>query len=130
MSEHDEQVAVVDWWALQYPKIYNCLFSIPNGASLWGNKWQKAKQMQALKAEGLLPGVSDLMLIVPSGEYVGMFLEMKNKNKTRCSVSKTQWDFIQLAREHGYHADWYAGADNAIESLKAYMEGKAFKMKE
>lgn len=104
--------------------LYSCLFSIPNGANLAGNAAQKAMQMNKLKAEGLLPGVSDLFLMVSSCDYNGLFIEMKDSGKTRCSVSAAQWDHILLARENGYAATWCAGADEAISVITDYLSGK------
>jgi len=121
MSERDEQIAVMDWWSKAYPKYYECLFSIPNGAQLAGGKASRARQMNALKAEGLKPGVSDLFLMVSRNGYHGLFIEMKDKGKTKCSVSDTQWEHIRCAREQGYKAEWCAGADKAIELIKEYM---------
>lgn len=123
MSERQEQIAVMDWFEKTYPKYYECLFSIPNGSQLAGNKAQRARQMNALKAEGLKPGVSDLFLMVARGGYHGLFIEMKDKGKTKCSVSDTQWEHIRAAREQGYMAEWCAGFDKAKDLITEYMNG-------
>lgn len=123
MSEHQEQAAVIDWWGFQYPSSYGCLFSIPNGAQLAGDVTRRVKQVNKLKSEGMLPGVSDLFLMISSGDYNGLFIEMKDDGRTRCSVSTSQWDHIYLAREHGFRAEWCAGAEEAINLIKDYLEG-------
>lgn len=123
MSERDQQIAVMDWWAKAYPKYYECLFSIPNGAQLAGGKAARARQMNALKAEGLKPGVSDLFLMVSRHGHHGLFIEMKDKGKTKCSVSQSQWEHIHRAREQGYKAEWCAGAEQAINTIEEYMNG-------
>lgn len=122
MSEHNQQVTVMNWFERAYPKYYECLFAIPNGAILAGNAQQRAKQMNYLKAEGYKPGVSDLFLMVARGGYHGLFIEMKDQGKTKCSVSKTQWEHINAAREQGYMAEWCAGFDGARELITSYME--------
>lgn len=122
MSEHKEQKAVIDWFANQYPKYYECLFSIPNGTHLAGSPGQRAAKMNKLKAEGLKPGVSDLFLMVARDGYHGLFVEMKDAKKTKSSVSVPQWEHIHRAREQGYYADWCAGADQAIELITHYMK--------
>jgi len=122
-GEHLEQKVLIDWWSKQHPKLYNCLFAIPNGAALAGGPAQRAMQMNKLKAEGLLPGVSDLFLMISSGEYNGIFIEMKDKGKTRCSVSNVQWEHILLAREHGFAATWCAGSKEAIQVITDYLNG-------
>lgn len=122
MTEHKHQAAVMDWWEKSHPKYYACLFSIPNGTVLAGNASQRARQMNKLKAEGLKPGVSDLFLMIPRGGYHGLFIEMKDVGKTKCSVSIPQWEHIHEARAQGYRAEWCAGVDQAIELLTEYMK--------
>ena len=124
LSEHTEQVKVVDWFTRQHKKYYECLWSIPNGAQLAGNPKQRAKQMNYLKAEGFKPGVSDLFLMVSRQGYHGLFIEMKDKGKTKCSVKPNQWEHIHAAREQGYYATWCAGADKAIDIIDHYMKEK------
>ena len=79
MSEHDQQAALVKWFNLQYPKLKGCLFAIPNGTHLAGDRAQRGRKMNKLKAEGFKVGVSDLFLCVASNGYHGLFLEMKDK---------------------------------------------------
>lgn len=119
-DEHNEQVAVVKWFKLQYPSMANNLFSIPNGSHLAGNTLQRCKQMQSLKSEGLLPGVSDLFLMYPNNQHHGLFIEMKRKKGG--STSKAQRDFIKNAVNHGYQAKVCHGADEAISIIKDYMK--------
>jgi len=121
MAEHDEQVAVVKWFRLQYPKFKGCFFSIPNGSFLAGKPYQRANQMKKLKKEGFKNGVSDLFLAVPKNGYSGLWVEMKDKGKTKCDVSKEQQEHLDLMREMGYGAVWCAGADAAISQIKGYM---------
>ncbi len=113
MSESKQQARLMNNWLKLYPGYYHCLFAIPNGAQLAGNKATRARQMNKLKAEGLKPGVSDLFLMVARGGYHGMFIEMKDAGKTKCSVSDNQWAHIEEAREQGYKAEWCAGFDEA-----------------
>ena len=124
MSEHDEQVAVVDWFNLKYPKYQACLIAIPNGAMLAGSPKKRGFQMHRLKREGLKPGVPDLFLAVPRGKYHGMWLEMKDNGKTRSSLTKAQWEYLVLMRENGYFAAWAAGAESAMSSIENYMAEK------
>lgn len=122
MTERQEQITTVTWFRLQYKKYANCLMSIPNGAFLHGNEKQRKRQMSALKAEGLVNGVSDLFLMASRGGYHGLFLEMKDKGKTKSSLSDAQKEHMILAREQGYAARWASGADEAIKIIDEYMK--------
>ena len=122
MSEHDEQCAVIRWFNLQYQAYNGCLFAIPNGSVLAGNKSARARQMNALKAEGFKPGVSDLFLMVARGDHHGLFIEMKDKGKTACSVSDSQKAHLELAEREEYMACWCPGSESAINVIKEYMD--------
>lgn len=121
MSEHDQQKAVIKYWRAKHPKQANCLFSIPNGTHLAGSVRARSAQMNKLKAEGLVNGVSDLFLMIAKGGYHGLFIEMKDQGKTKCSVSDSQQLHINTANKNGYLAVWCAGAGQAIKQLDDYM---------
>ena len=70
-SEHDLQCECVQSFRTKYPQFSLLLFAIPNGG-------QRHLSVAAkLKAEGVLSGVPDLFLAFPSGEYHGLWLELK-----------------------------------------------------
>jgi hypothetical protein len=123
MSEHDEQVAVVKWFRLQYPKYKDCVLSIPNGSVL--NKGGASMgRFKWLVAEGFKAGVSDLLFAVPINKKSGLWLEMKNIKVTRCAVTDNQWDHIHSMRRVGYCADWAAGFEAAKKIITDYMNGE------
>lgn len=66
-DEHNLQVACVRWFNLQYPQYRGLLFACPNGGAR--NLVTAAK----LKAEGVVAGVADLLLLVP------MFVKAKDE---------------------------------------------------
>lgn len=120
MSEHDEQVTVVRWFKLQYPNYKDCIMAIPNGSVITGG----AKGMGRYKwmlSEGFKSGVSDLFIAVPSRAKHGMWLEMKDVNKTKCSVSEAQKNHLTEMLRVGYEATWAAGSKEAIDLIKKYM---------
>jgi hypothetical protein len=120
VSEHEEQVRVIDWCFEQtyrYP-VLDLIFAIPNGAMLGGGRIG-AIRMNALKAEGLRPGVCDLFLPAPKGAYHGMFIEMKTATG---KPSENQEEFILAVEELGYYAPICYGAENAIKELQWYLE--------
>ena len=136
-TEHAEQAALIEWWDLACTK-YNLppwsLFAIPNGAKLpWGRN-QKGERFSPeankLKAEGLRPGVPDLMLAVPRIERGtnmgdasiciahGLYVEMKRRpNKP----SAEQDAILLYLRQLGYQAIVAYSADEAISAIKAYL---------
>ena len=121
MSEHDEQVAVINWCfdnMVRYPQL-DLLFAIPNGAALGGGKIG-AIRMNVLKAEGLRPGVPDLFLPVARHKYHGMFIEMKTMTG---KPSENQEEFILAVEVEGYFATVCKGAGEAIQTIEWYMKG-------
>ena len=120
MTEHNEQVAVIDWcfaMTRTWPEL-DLIFAVPNGAMLGGGR-VGAIRMNALKAEGLRPGVCDLMLPAPRGEWHGMFIEMKTKTGT---LSENQKEFIAAVEKQGYYTAVCYGAEDAIEQLTFYLQ--------
>jgi hypothetical protein len=122
LSEHAEQVAVINWcFAMMrtYPEL-DLIFAIPNGAMLGGGK-VGAIRANALKAEGLRPGVCDLFLPVARGKWHGFFIEMKTQIG---KLSDNQKEFIAGVEKQGYYTAVCYGADEAIEQLIFYLQIK------
>lgn len=109
VSEHDQQVAVVEWCEAQGIPV----FAIPNG----GLRHKHTAAM--LRAEGVRPGVPDLFVPVPKGDYAGLFVEMKDVNGRKPRQSQMEW--LDLLNANGYAAYWARGADEAIRLLERYM---------
>ena len=67
------QIACVRWFRKTYPKYKLMLFSVPNGG--------KRTLMEAIimKNEGVVSGVSDLILLVGRKGFNSLCIEMKNK---------------------------------------------------
>ena len=126
MNNHeDAEQAVVFAWAANYRSLRH-MFAIPNGAFLAGDKAARARQMNRLKKQGLLVGVSDIFLPRAvhsvSGHYNGLFIEMKRRKIDGPSkVSGDQMDFLSAMDIQGYKTAVCYGADEAIEVIKNYM---------
>lgn len=58
-EEHNIQAACVRWFNLQWPEYRGLLFAVPNGGA------RSKATAGKLKAEGVVPGVADLILLVP-----------------------------------------------------------------
>ena len=77
-EEHYLQVAIHN--LLTYNKIFH--FSVPNGGL------RNIRVARALKAEGALSGVSDLIIIIPNQV---IFVELKNGKEGRQSDSQKEF---------------------------------------
>lgn len=65
------QQACVRYFRLAYPEYGYMLFAVPNGGS------RNAVEARILKAEGVVAGVADLILLVPRSGYGSLCIEMK-----------------------------------------------------
>ena len=113
MSEHAEQVALIQWCDLHsnvYPNI-DRIFAIPNGGK------RNISVARKMKAEGQKAGVPDLFLPVARGGYHGLFIEMKYRNN---KPSELQRGWIDFLASMGYCTAVCWGADDAIETLQDY----------
>lgn len=110
-NEHKEQVALVEWFKLQYPKLV--LFAIPNGGI------RNIRTAVRLKKEGTLAGVSDLFLMKPNAFYCGLFIEMKAKGG---KVSESQKEFMTNALANNYQAKVCYGFDEARQAIMDYLK--------
>lgn len=121
-SKHAEstlQQACVRWFRLQYPKFRRLLFSIPNGAMLSGDKTQRARQWARLEAEGATPGAADLFLSIASGDYNGLYIEMKTP---KGSQSPAQKDFEAAVLEQGFGYAMPRTIDEFMQVVNLYFE--------
>lgn len=85
--EHRIQQACVRWFNLQYPHLRGRLFAVPNGGRrdvVTGTK---------LKAEGVVAGVADLILLVTNKAFGALLIEMKKPGGIQ-SAAQRQWQEI------------------------------------
>lgn len=111
MNEHDEQVVLIRWFRLCYPKLV--IFSIPNAAK------RSVGLANYMKAEGLLTGVSDIFVMKPNKHFSGLFIEMKAKGG---KVSPQQKYFIEQAIANGYAAYVCFGFEDAQSVIVQYLK--------
>ena len=83
-EEHNLQVACVKWFRYHNPLIGKMLIAVGNGGK------RDAITGAMLKAEGVLAGVSDLILLIPNNRYHGLLIEMKTKTG-RQSAAQKEW---------------------------------------
>lgn len=83
-DEHRIQCSCVNWFRLAYHHYHHSLFAVPNGGRR--DKVTGAR----LKAEGVLAGVADLILLVPNATYHALLIEMKTRTGQQ-AVTQKQW---------------------------------------
>lgn len=72
------------WFRLQYPDLGLVLFAIPNGGA------RNKREAGILKAEGVTAGVSDMILLTPSGGYGALCIEFKTEDGRQQQTQK-EW---------------------------------------
>lgn len=111
-EEHRIQCACVRWFRLSYPTIRNCLFAVPNGGR------RDAVTAAKLKAEGVVSGVADLILLIPRREFGALLIEMKTPKGTQ-SASQKEWQ--KLVEEQGYRYIICRSLDDFMTKVEAYL---------
>lgn len=89
-EEHRIQCECVRWFSLQYPRLHGRLFAVPNGGR------RDAVTAAKLRAEGVVAGVADLILLKSNRDYGALLIEMKT-TKGRQSESQKKWQNIVCA---------------------------------
>ena len=97
MQESYLQQECVAWFRFQYPKYAQVLIHVPNEGkrntkmvhTKYGMKVVCSSGAR-LKAEGLVAGVADLLLLTPNNEYGSLAIEMKTPTG-RLSDSQKAW---------------------------------------
>ena len=114
MNEHEIQKAIIRHcrtMALAHEQ-YKYLFAVPNGGQ------RDVRVAKKLKAEGVLAGVSDLVIPWPTKEYNGAFIEVKTESGR---PSDNQLAFIAEMSRRGYYTAIVYGLKQAIETFDEYL---------
>lgn len=110
-SEQLEQIKVFDW--LRFHGFDKFSFHVAN---------ERRSTMQAgalLKRMGVTAGVADIAIMKPSGQFHGLFIELKAE---KGRATPKQIEFLNCMRANGYDAAVCYGADSAIEHIKSYLQ--------
>lgn len=124
-EEHNIQSACVRWFGYAHPELRGLLFCVPNGGA------RSKATAGMLKAEGVVAGVSDLILLVPRcrasiTENKAASIEI---NHALCIEMKTakgyqspeQKIWQRLVEEHGYKYAVCRSLDEFIDTIEAYL---------
>lgn len=123
-EEHDLQCACVKWFAYAHPELRGLLFSVPNGGA------RSKATAGRLKAEGVVAGVADLILLVArvepckhdigwSNMFHGLCIEMKTK---RGYQSPEQKAWQSLVEQYGYKYAVCRSLDEFINTIENYLK--------
>ena len=108
-TEHLEQAQFVAWFRQAYPDFL--IFAIPNG------EYRAMTVAKRLKAEGVVPGVPDLCVLMPAGKV--LFIEMKRQKGG--VLSANQKEVIAKIECLGFDVIVCKGALDAKNQIEAYI---------
>lgn len=114
ISEAQHQRAVFAWAAVmskRYP-LLGMMFHVPNGG------YRNPREARNLRLQGVKPGVPDIILPIPRGNFHGLFIELKAEGGR---LTLDQSNYLISLNNLGYMVKKCIGADDAIETIKAYM---------
>ena len=106
-AESDIQQACVRWFRWEYPR-YLC-FAVPNGGS------RNAVEGANMKKEGVLAGVSDLIVIA---DHKVLFVEMKTRKGRQ---QDTQKEFQHRVEVLGFRYVVCRSLDDFINAVRAWL---------
>lgn len=107
-----EQIDCASWLQFNHPDRWPLIWHTPNEQKATANYMQKRQKM------GVKPGVSD---IIDFGVVRGAF-ELKRMDKSKCSVSKEQREFLTAVDESGGFAAIVYGFQEFKRAYADYLE--------
>ena len=110
--ESQMQIGCVTWFRVAHPRYAKLLFSVPNGGM------RNAGMARRLKAEGVVSGVSDLILLMPNSEYHALCIELKT-NAGKQTANQKSWEEIVI--KHGYKYAVVRSFDEFVAEVTKYL---------
>lgn len=107
-TEDQEQTLFVTWLTKQGIKFY----AIPNGGH------RHFLEAMKLKRTGVQAGVPDICVPIPSGDYHGLYIELKRQIGGKVSENQVGW--LEFLRDQGYYATVSSGFEEAKEAVLHY----------
>lgn len=111
--ESQIQQSCVKWFRCQFPTLAKLLFAVPNGGA------RNVVTAARLKAEGVVAGVSDLLLLYPSNGYHGLCIEMKTAKSHQSELQK-EWQLE--VEKYGYKYVCCKGTAEFINNINEYIK--------
>jgi hypothetical protein len=116
IKEESEQINLMSWLMIYNPKAWARTHHSPNGGI------RSIVTAVRLKRMGTKRGFPDLVMLVPSGRFNGLALELKvDKNKP----TKEQIEWLSFFSECGFHAVSVVGFDAARRVIEKYLTGNS-----
>lgn len=115
-AEHRLQEACVRWFNMQYPHLRGRLFAVPNGGR------RDAVAGAKLKAEGVVAGVADLILLKSNGQHGALLIEMKTATG-RQSQSQRWWQQA-VCGDGEYKYVVCRSLDDFVREVRDYLKRK------
>lgn len=112
-AEHKLQCACVKWFRYAHHDMASVLFAVPNGGA------RDAVTGAKLKAEGVVAGVADILLLVPNAEHNALAIEMKTPTG-RQSPAQKEWQ--QAAERVGVQYVVARSLPEFIDAVEKYFE--------
>lgn len=119
------QQVCVQWFRLRYPKLAHVLVHVPNEGKRMVKMVRTATGYRQvctgaakLKAEGMVPGVADLLLLVPRGGFGCLAIEMKSKKGV---VRDTQKEWAEKCKAAGNMYAICRSVDEFMEIVDNYL---------
>ena len=110
-------------------------YMVPNGTQLAGGRERRGMAMANLKAQGFRPGVSDIVIALPQGDYHGAFIELKKEPHTyggpkaiksrRTAIRPEQRDWINLMLDQGYWASVAWGTEDFKRLVSLFLRSES-----
>lgn len=113
--EDGEQMALMAWLQRQHPAAFEWTIHVPNGG-------RRSKRVAGrLKAMGTKRGVPDILCFVPSGNRLGLAIEMKRPGAPPSATSSDQLSWLMHLETLGWHACVCRGFEEAKTAFEGYL---------
>lgn len=111
--ESSIQQSCVRWFRYQYPELQGLLFAVPNGG------YRDEREASRFKKEGVVSGVSDLILLVPKNGFSALCVELKAA-KGRLTDKQKEWQ--EKAGNAGNKCVVVRSVDEFIHEVNSYLK--------
>lgn len=100
------------WFDLQHNQYAKLLFAVPNGGA------RSVVEAKIMKGEGVVAGVSDMILLVPRGRYASLCIEFKTKTGKQTQLQK---ELQKTAEENGNRYVVVRSIEDFVREINAYL---------